>query len=228
MSRRESTAVMARKKAGADRLNMFPTPPWAARALPLEILFPLGLAERGMTCWEPACGAGHMAIPLAESFRAVFASDVHDWGYGDRRDLDFTFALGADAPWPVDWIITNPPFVLAEAFLDRALSIARLGVAMLLRTQWLEGGDRWRSVYGAGRAPRLICPFADRVPMIEAAWDPEASSATSYSWFVWAGAVEHSTVVHIRPGAERRYLRLQDRSLAMPGEAARRRKARQP
>ena len=224
-----STAVMASRRP-VDSLQFFPTPPWATRALIGDKLAPEGWATPHMSCWEPACGGGHMAAPLSEHFARVFASDVHDWGYGDRHGLDFTFAAADDAPWAVDWIITNPPFTLGEAFLFRALDIARAGVALLLRLQWLEGGERWRTVYSTDRAPVLICPFADRVPMIEGVWDPEARSATAYAWFVWLK--DHTgvrnLVSHIRPGAEGRHTRISDRGLATPGEAARRRLAGKP
>jgi hypothetical protein len=32
-----------------------------------------------------------------------------------------------------DWTITNPPFKLAEQFIERALSLSRHGVAMIVR-----------------------------------------------------------------------------------------------
>lgn len=221
-----SSAVMATRQSAPTSLDFFPTPPWATRALVNDILLPDGLAAPAMTCWEPCCGAGHMAIPLAETFQ-VFASDVHDWGHGDRRDLDFTFAQADDAPWPVDWVIMNPPFLIAERMLDRALSIARRGVAMFVRLQWLEGGERYRLIFAGPRRPRLLCPFAERVAIIEHAWDPEASSATAYAWFVWtAGFNGETTVRHIGPGAAGRYTRLPDMALASPGEAARRKAAK--
>lgn len=167
-----------------------------------------------------------MAIPLKDYFGRVFATDVHDWGFGDRHGLDFTFALADDAPWPVDWIIANPPFTLAERFLDRAMSIARVGVALLVRLQWMEGGDRFYLVWIDDRRPHLVCPFADRLTMIEGVWDPEASSATAYMWLIWAKGETRPfwPIRHIRPGAERRYSRLSDLVLATPGEAARRKK----
>ena len=63
-----------------------------------------------------------MARPLKEYFRAVQASDAHDYGYGQQRDfLTYPFKTSS-----VDWVITNPPFWLAEQFLLRSLSIARL------------------------------------------------------------------------------------------------------
>lgn len=220
-----STAVMANRRAG-ESLQLFPTPPWATRSV-IEKLQALGWVAPCMTAWDPACGKGHMAIPMAEFFTAVFASDVFDWGYGDRRDLDFSFARADDAPWPVDWIIANPPFTLGEAFLHRALEIARGGVALLLRLQWLEGGERYRTIFSTDRAPSLVCPFADRVAMIEEVWDTEASSATAYAWFLWhKGSTALNTFSHIAPGTDQRLTLLSDMALATPGEAARRKQER--
>lgn len=221
--RNRSTAVMARRFT-ADSLQYFPTPPWATRALVEEKLKPQGWVLPGMRCWEPACGGGHMVVPLAESFEAVFASDVHDWGFGDRHGLDFTFARADDAPWPVDWIIANPPFTLGEAFLHRAWEIARVGIAQLLRLQWLEGGDRYRSVFASDRAPTLICPFAERLSMMEGAWDPELAGATAHAWFIWVKdeTAPRNVLSHFAPGAEQRCSRLSDLALASPGEHARR------
>ncbi|MCO5083376.1 MAG: SAM-dependent DNA methyltransferase [Rhizobiaceae bacterium] len=232
MNRRDSTAVMARRANNKQALDFFPTPPWAVRALVEEVLRRHLVQDSGMTCWEPACGAGHAAIPLQRYFRSVHATDVADWGFGDRRNLDFTFCSAADAPWPVDWVITNPPFNIAEQFFDRAYSIARVGVALLVRLQWLESEGRYNRIFGTNLAPHFVCPFADRVPMIEGAWDPEASSATAYAWFVWIRDEQDdmgarlSQIQHIRPGASWRYSRLGDEALASPGEAARRKRQR--
>ena len=72
------TAVMAqRARVDPDDLDFFPTPPWAARAggVLIKTLDPLAV-----TCWEPACGGGHMALPLSEYFDDVSISDIHDHG----------------------------------------------------------------------------------------------------------------------------------------------------
>jgi hypothetical protein len=66
---------MAQRVEPPDSLDYFPTPPWATRAL-CEFL-KLHHKLHGQTCWEPACGGGHMARPLAEYFERVYSSDVH-------------------------------------------------------------------------------------------------------------------------------------------------------
>jgi hypothetical protein len=83
------------------------------------------------------------------------------------------------------WIITNPPFRLAVQFAERALDIARHGLALLVRSVWAEGCDRYRRLFST-RPPTVIAQFVERVPMTKARWDPEADTATSYAWFVWA------------------------------------------
>jgi hypothetical protein len=169
-----------------------------------------------------------MARVLEEAFHHVFASDVHDWGYGDRRDLDFTDARRGN-PTHFDWIITNPPFRATEDFLFRALSVARVGVALLVRLQWLEGSSRYAGIFSGPRRPRIVAPFAGRVAMIEGAWDPQASSATAYCWAVWRNDGIRPTppteMRWIAPDARTRLTRAEDADFAAPGEARRRRQA---
>jgi hypothetical protein len=45
------------------------------------------------------------------------------------------------------------------------------------------------------RPPTLYAPFVERVPMVKGRWDPGASTATSYAWFVWRKAPVGSTRV---------------------------------
>mgnify|MGYP000975432507 CR=1 FL=1 len=139
-----------------------------------------------LRAWEPAAGEGHMAAVLAETFDEVWRSDVHD--YGGLNAVGSFVGHGPDvAPCPdpsPDWIITNPPFNLAVQFAERALGIAREGVALLLRTAWLEGADRYERLF-RDAPPAIVAPFVERVPMVKGRWDPDASTATAYAWFVW-------------------------------------------
>lgn len=210
------TAVMARRTEPHDSLDFFPTPPWAARAL-CELLAartgPLGR----LSAWEPACGEGHIAGPLGEYFRHVYATDVHDYGT-DVQDRVVDFLLGWSWPphiagKPYDWVITNPPFRLALDFALMGLATARRGVALLVRTAWLEGGTRYTDLF-AKHPPAVIAQFAERVAMTKGRWDPDASTATAYLWVIWDNQAEGETrFVHIPPG--RRV------ALTKPGDAAR-------
>jgi hypothetical protein len=100
-----------------------------------------------------------MADVLEEYGATVFASDVHDYGYGDFT-ADF---LGVEQPnWPnPEWIITNPPFGdKGEQFVIRALNRASVGVAMFVRMQWLETTGRYENIF-RHQPPTLISFFAE-------------------------------------------------------------------
>lgn len=185
-----STSVMAARREPPDSLDFFPTPPWATRALLAHVI-----PDAGGHAWEPAAGEGHMAAVLAERFEEVWRTDVHDYSIGASdattvglHALGSFVGAGPDVvscpdPRP-DWIITNPPFNLAVDFAERALGDARRGVALLLRTAWMEGAERYERLFRA-TPPAIVAPFVERVPMVKGRWDPDASTATSYAWFVW-------------------------------------------
>jgi len=210
-----STAVMARRApelVEADdaqaalyrQLDYFPTPPWAARA-GAELIRRLDPDAR--TVWEPACGAGQMAASFRDYFESVLASDVHSHGYGYLIDF-LDPAIPIDPP---DWIVTNPPFRTAPDFIRLGLQRARRGVAMLLRLSFLEGAGRHELLHGA-EPLTVLAPFSERVPMVLGRWDPEASSATAYAWFLWMKGAEPRPIMPIVPGTRDR--------LWMPDDAA--------
>lgn len=184
-------SVMQNRREPPDSLDFFPSPPWATRALCVHVMPRLGLGFRGRQTWEPAAGAGHMSRVLAEYTSHVFASDVHDYGQGfgvgsfvgEGPDVLRPFGL-SNPKHRIDWIITNPPFNLAAEFALTAFGLADR-VAFLVRTSWLEGGERFREIFEP-HPPTAIAQFSERVPMVKGRWDPGASTATSYCWVVWA------------------------------------------
>lgn len=179
MMKYQSHAVTAQRIEPKDSPDDFPTPPWATRAL-IEHVIGDSTALRGMSCLEPACGAGHMAKVLKEYFHDVRCSDAYHYGYGPVRDF-LTYPYETNA---VDWVITNPPFRLAEEFVLRALTVARKGVAILARTVFLESVGRYKSIYTKA-PPTKFAQFVERVPMIRGRLDIKATTATGYAWFVW-------------------------------------------
>ncbi len=175
MGQNISSAVMAQRHEPHDSLDDFPTPPWAARALCEHVI-----AEHvGGTCFEPACGRGYLVKGLKDYFATVLTSDIHD--YVGNPVSDFLFP--GDLP-SVGWVITNPPFRLAEQFAIRTFDCAAVGVALFVRTQFLEGIGRHDRLFKP-HPPSIIAQFSERVPIIRGRVDEDASSATSYCWVVW-------------------------------------------
>ena len=178
MAQNISHAVMAQRTEKPESLDNFPTPPWATRALMHHVLKKSDY--RGKVCLEPACGQGHMAKVLWEYFEGVTSCDIHDYGYGVVTDF---LSRKASAEQP-DWIITNPPFKLAERFITKALDECSEGIAMLVRTTFIESVGRYKNLF-QNNPPTYFAQFVERVPMVKGRLDKSASTATGYAWLVW-------------------------------------------
>lgn len=211
MAQNRSSAVMQQRHEPHDSLDDYPTPPWATRALCEFVSQDWPLNE--MSVREPAANRGHMVRPLFEYFGHVMASDVHDYGAGYLvRD----YLFGPDDHFDrTDWTITNPPFRLAPRFIERALRLSRVGVAMIVRSAFLEGQDRCQSLFSAhppafvlqlsercgmfkGRLMRLGTKFIDRDGN-----ERTASTATAYCWIVWIHGETDTRLRWIKPCRDR-------------------------
>ena len=201
MSQNTSTAVMQRRVEAHDSLDDFPTPPWATRAL-CEFLRVEWADEPSdwvdFTCREPAANRGHMVKPLAEYFGSVEASDVHDYGAGFPVN-DYLFG---PVPPMVDWTITNPPFRLAEQFIERANQSSRHGFAVIVRAAFLEGQGRFERLFSKN-PPSFVLQFTERVVMHKGRLAPEGSTATAYAWLVWIEGEEPTQLRWIAPCRKR-------------------------
>lgn len=209
---RGHNAVMSSNSEAPDSLNFFPTPPFATRALCENVLrfnYSSRNALRRMTAWEPAAGEGHMAEPLREYFGNVWTSDVHDYGKGYAvgsfvGDGPDRLLIGAQP----DWVITNPPFQLALEFAERGLTEAQHGVALLLRSVFIESAERFK--FFQKHPLSIVAPFAERVAMTKGRWDPKATTATSYAWFIWIKGFVGPTQLHIIPPGRKLFLTAPD------------------
>lgn len=121
-----------------------------------------------------------MAVSLAEYFGEVTSYDVFDYSFGGIAD----FLETKHDDQSFDWVITNPPFKLAEEFIKRSIKIARHGVAMLTRTVFIESVGRYQRLFEP-TPPSAFAQFVERVPMVKGRVDKKASTATGYGWLVW-------------------------------------------
>jgi hypothetical protein len=201
----DNYAVSARRLSPTGEHDDFPTPPWATRALIEHVIGKDWVQFR--VCWEPAANRGYMSRALQEYFEYVLESDVVDYGRGGV--FDFLSAETTVSDPAVNWIITNPPFNKAQQFIEKAQSIATEGVAMLVRTSFLEGIMRYQTMF-MHNPPDIVAQFSERVPMVKGRYDPKASTATSYAWLVWyAGPKEANkkTILMWIPPCKRELMR---------------------
>ena len=193
-----------------DELDDFPTPPWATRAF-LEILFRL-YANEGQTVWECSSNRGYMVRPMREFFSQsnVMASDkIHYLEFPQAQIFDFLGVPINPFGRPVDWVITNPPFIHAPSFIERGLLLAGVGVAMLVRTSFLEGIRRYNTLF-KDNPPNAIWQYVERVPMVEGRYDPDATTATSYCWVIWKKTMSRREPLQWIPPAKKRLTRRED------------------
>lgn len=199
MAQNTSHAVMAQRHESGESADDFPTPPWATRAF-LETMLGGRETLRGLTCLEPACHRGHMSKVLSEYFAEVTSSDVFDYGYGEVED----FLDGKRPESSFDWVITNPPFKAAEDFVQEGLRTSRLGVAMLVRTVFIESIGRYERLFSK-TPPAFFAQYTERVAMVKGRLDRRASTATGYGWVVWTKLPAKSTSLEWIPPCRKRF-----------------------
>jgi hypothetical protein len=182
---------VAQRNSGYNRqeADNYATPAWCTRALLPHI------PDRIRAIWEPAAGEGAMATALRERPKTtVIATDIRP-GNGmptHSRSIDFLDLSAAGAPchlWTFQGICSNPPFQLAQRFIERALDLTAPSkgfVAMLLRTDYDHAKSR-RHLFADNPA------FAKRIVLTKRiVWfvdpltgKPKASPSENHSWFLF-------------------------------------------
>jgi hypothetical protein len=168
-------------------MDLYQTPVVAVEALLRAEALPHRL-------WEPAAGRGAIVNVLRAAGHEVLASDLVDYGdptHFARRD----FLLERKVPDGCQCIITNPPFRLANEFVEHALNL-HPRVVMLLRLAFLESDRRSDILENRGLA--RVHVFRRRLPMMHRdAWEgPKAGSAMAFAWFCWDRAHVGAPTIH--------------------------------
>jgi len=151
---------MSRQKAGV-RLNdsdYYPTPIWCCENLE----FPF---EKFETAHEPCRGDGRIVSFLEEKGLQVTSTEI-------TEGQDF-FDWDED----VDLIFTNPPFSLAQEFIEHSIERAQC-VVMLLRINFL--GSKKRYDFWQKNSPDAMYVLSKRP-----SFTGKGTDATEYAWFVW-------------------------------------------
>ena len=158
--------------------DWYPTPPSATAAL-------LSREKFGKTIWEPAAGDGAIAKVCEKAGYDVLASDLNDYGYMDAlANVDFLLEPERAA----DHIITNPPYKLAQEFIQKAIDLGCTKHAWLLRLAFLKAASGTGVCLLATRLPIYV--FSHRLTMIRGDHDESwyGSGKMAFAWFVWDSA----------------------------------------
>lgn len=160
--------IAAHKLAGysASRspLDFYSTPSWATEALFMVETF-------NGSVLEPAAGDGAM-VEVIKKFNHCVARDI-------QSGQDFLEYQGRFAN-----VVTNPPFSLAEAFIEKAKQVATEKIALFLRLNFLEGQKRQRMFRDTEFPLARVHVFSKRVSLY-AGEKGKNGGTMAFAWFVW-------------------------------------------
>jgi hypothetical protein len=142
---------------------------------------------------EPACGQGHImqAVHLHNDPDCV----IHGTDIVQREDVfgldvkgGVDFLKARYEPGEYNHIITNPPFAIAQEFIEKAITVATDKVAIFCKIQLLEGKRRER-LFALGKL-KMVYVFRGRVNPLNNGRETDEngkpwSSTMCFAWFVW-------------------------------------------
>lgn len=165
----------AQKRARREN-DFYPTEPDAVHALMAAIGDDLEgwsvMTGLPVQFHEPACGDGAISKVLEGYGYDVLSTDLVDRGYG-TPGIDY---LKCTESRP--FVITNPPFFLAEEFIQRAFDMGAIRVYMLLKSTFFHASGR--SDLFNGTPLRRNMPLTWRLD-----FTGEGSPTMECSWFEW-------------------------------------------
>ncbi len=159
-------------------------------------LFLYALANDDITLnrdiWECAAGNGVLSQVLKRYGYRVKSSDIYKRGYRDNEIIDF---LEYDGTWDGD-ILTNPPYSLAQSFVEKALQVVKNGakVIMYLHLQFLETKSR-RELFDNNPPKYIYVNSARQACYKNGDTTRKMSSAVCYCWFIWEKGYQGEPII---------------------------------
>ena len=142
------------------------------------------------TILEPCVGGGHIANAIKNFYtneREITGLDLVDRGYPNTIVQDF---LTWETDKKFEGIITNPPFSLAQEFIEKGMELLTEDgqMAMFLKVQFLEGAKR--KDFFEKYPPKYVYVFRNRM----ATWNngneldsngKRWATTMCHAWFIW-------------------------------------------
>lgn len=154
---------------------------------------------------EPCCGPGSICREVIRLRPAIelISSDLRDEPQifeHAHRGVDFLEDGGQADDLigdGVDFVIMNPPFKRALDFVLKAIRIARHGVYVFLRTDWLEAEARWDDLWSLGFL-RRVWVYVKRVQCFpEGRIDLDESGKMCFAWYCFRPVANLLKLPHI-------------------------------
>lgn len=177
---------MSQRPSGYERRDndLYETPAWVVQALVADLRKHMLWHFRGRV-WEPACGSGQMVRALEADGIDVIGTDAH------MGEWPMDFLEVPVAPAGVTAIVTNPPFGLAQEFIEMSLVHAADSerpflIAMLLRADYDHAVTR-QHLFGKCRRYMRKVALTRRIVWFTdpETGKPKASPSYNHAWFIW-------------------------------------------
>lgn len=138
--------------------------------------------------WEPCSGIGAISKILLQAGHEVIETDLVDRGRVEVINrVDFLM----ERPALAKAIVTNPPFKLAEEFIEHAYDIGVEYMALLLKADFLHSAGRYQIFHNLWRPARIL----------GLSWRPDfmeqGSPPMNCSWFIWDGRQNINTTFEL-------------------------------
>lgn len=178
-----SLAMRGKEKTSRRENDHYVTPDWAIRRF-LEVYTPSSPPPGRIL--DPCAAQGELLATTKEFFPAAlyaacdinpaFASALAEATAGAVVSGDFLQSLDVLKRCQFDFVITNPPYNLAEEFIKASLEVAPV-VAMLLRINFAASQKR-RNFLAEARPGIYVLPNRP-------SFTGEGGDMTEYGWFVF-------------------------------------------
>lgn len=164
---------------------------YATPAYAIDALIKDGGAHLAHYIWEPACGDGSLSKRLEEYGHEVVSTDLVNHGFG-QGGIDFLKCVN---DWKGD-IITNPPYSLAQDFVEHALSLISDGnkVFMFMRLNFLE--SKRRQTLFNKRCLRCVYVFRSRISCLKNGdINQRQSGVIAYAWYEFEKGIDCDPII---------------------------------
>ncbi|WP_215755075.1 hypothetical protein [Acetobacter sp. P5B1] len=130
---------------------------------------------------DPCCGGGNIVTRLRANGVHAQGADIRDRADGQFSVMGYAQSLFDARP---DSVVSNPPYGLAQDFVDSCLTTTTDRVCVLLRLAFLEGQKRREWLMRSSLARVWVC--SKRVSMPPGGTDVAAKGGSiAYAWFVF-------------------------------------------
>jgi len=172
----QSIRLRSENRHARSENDWYQEPIWATEAL-------LKAEPFDGLIYDPCCGGGNIVTACRAAGHVGHGSDLVDRANGRFSVFDFLARPPGFANF--DNILMNPPFSLAEKFIEQALTCATRKVGVLQRLAFLEGKARGKLFSDAWPFARLWV-HSRRLSMPPGGQNIRAvGGAVAYAWFIF-------------------------------------------